>query len=220
MSAQVQPARAETGADTHRVEGDAAQAAAVVRSHRQPGQDRAAHRQRHARARHQRPVHPIAGGVGAVGIARTRHHQVGWHCARSGPAGVARRSLGRAVLHNDAVARRHEGRIVGGSGIGGLPQHHPCFGPGIGVGLRRHARSRCHRPQAAATHNGTGRRYPDVCCHLPAQSRCSRSVSSRQTKVPIFVQFHPLGQSGSGVGVGGGGLLPASIWLRTLVVMV
>ena len=61
--------RAGRCADAHGVEGDAAQAAVVVRGHRQPGQDRPAHRDRHARARHQRPGHPISGGVGGEGRA-------------------------------------------------------------------------------------------------------------------------------------------------------
>ena len=50
-------------------------------------------------------------------------------------------SLSRAVLHSDAVARRHEGRVVGRARIGALPQHHPRFGPRVAVALRDDARA-------------------------------------------------------------------------------
>src|SRR5258708_26165849 len=47
----------------------------------------------------------------------------------------------RAVLHDDAIAWRHEGSVVRGAGIAGLPQHHPSLRPGVGVRLRGDVRA-------------------------------------------------------------------------------
>src|SRR5258708_14238519 len=47
----------------------------------------------------------------------------------------------RAVLHDDAMARRYQDSVVRGAGIGGLPQHHPSLRPGVGVRLRGDVRA-------------------------------------------------------------------------------
>ena len=113
-------------------------------------------------------------------------------CPRAPPSGRSARSardltllragsLGRAVLHNDAVARRHQGRVVGRAGIAGEPQHHPCLGPGVGVGLRDHLRAHaaigCQRLRHIVELVGCTPDVAAACLHRPG---AAHRLASRQ----------------------------------------